>query len=216
MHEGWKRVKGKAWSPAFVGTTVVILIGWPLVELQAWSPYYPFYLNSIGGGTRNITHYFAPDEVAEFDTREVAKQICPFAPSATRLATARPMSMAYYLETCGRTDMQVVPLYDAHYSPRKGDLIMLEPSRRFFETQRYFDALNSSGMTHSNVQLGPVFASTIYLFDPTVPEPKSFQDTLTLSQLGDAPPRFDNDAQHFDAKSTSAGSFAESFRRQIR
>ena len=80
VQEIWKRVKGKAWSPAFVGAAAVILIGWPLAELQAWAPYYSFYLNSIGGGTRNITRYFAPDEVSEFDTREVAQQVCPFAP----------------------------------------------------------------------------------------------------------------------------------------
>ena len=78
VQEIWKRVKGKAWSPAFVGTAAVILIGWPLVELQAWAPYYSFYLNPIGGGTRNVTRYFAPDEVSEFDTREVAQQVCPF------------------------------------------------------------------------------------------------------------------------------------------
>jgi hypothetical protein len=41
------------------------------------------------------------DEVSEFDTREVAQAVCPFAPAAASLATARPMSMAYYLQVCG-------------------------------------------------------------------------------------------------------------------
>ena len=214
VQEIWEGMKGKAWSPILVGTAAVILIGWPLAELQAWSPYYPFYLNSIGGGTRNITRYFAPDEVAEFDTREVAQRVCPFAPVATRLATARPMSMAYYLEICGRTDIQVVPLYDAHYEPRNGDLIILEPSRRFFETQRYFDALTNSGMSHSNVHVGPVSASTIYLFDPSVPEPKNNQGALTLTQSLGAPPQFDNDARERDATSTSSGAFAHFSRRR--
>ena len=58
--------------------------------------------------------------------------------------------MAYYLQACGRADLQIVPLYDTHYAPRDGDLIVLEPSRRFFETQRFFDALGNSGMSHSD------------------------------------------------------------------
>ena len=209
----WKCVKGKAWSPAFVGATAVILIGWPLLELQAWAPYYSFYLNSIGGGTRNITRYFAPDEVAEFDTREVAQQVCPFAPVATRLATARPMSMAYYLDTCGRNDLQVVPLYDPYYSPRNGDLIILEPSRRFLETQRYFDTLSHSGMSHSAVRVGPVFASTIYLFDPSVPEPRATQEDLTFSQVRGVPPRFDSGAQKGDLAAMISGPFSQLSRR---
>jgi len=213
VQQGWRYVKGKAWSPTLVGTAAVILIGWPLLELQAWAPYYSFYLNSIGGGTRNITRYFAPDEVAEFDTREVAQQVCPFAPVATRLATARPMSMAYYLDTCGRNDIQVVPLYDVHYSPRNGDLILLEPSRRFLETQRYFDALSHSGMSHSAIRVGPVFASTIYLFDPSAPEPRNTQQDLTLTQLREAPPRFDSDAHKSDLAAMISGPLPRQSRR---
>ncbi|MGA9390917.1 MAG: hypothetical protein WBV69_10770, partial [Candidatus Sulfotelmatobacter sp.] len=213
VQEIWKVVKGKAWSPAFVRTAAVLLIGWPVAELQAWAPYYSFYLNSIGGGTRNVTRYFAPDEVSEFDTREVAQQVCPVAPVATRVATARPMSMAYYLKNCGRSDIQIVPLYDAHYAPRNGDLVILEPSRRFFETQRYFDALKRSGMSHSDVRVGPVLASTIYLFDPSVPEPRNAQENLTLTQLRSAPPRFENHSQETASTNTSRFGFSHLTRR---
>ena len=216
VQEIWKGVKGKAWSPAFVGTAAVILIGWPLAELQAWAPYNSFYLNSIGGGTRNITRYFAPDEVSEFDTREVAQRVCPFAPVATRVATARPMSMAYYVQACGRPDIRIVPLYDAHYAPRNGDLIILEPSRRFFETQRYFDALKSSGMSHSEVRVGPVLASTIYFFDSSRSEPRSTQADFTLTQLREAPLQLDNDAQEADATNTSSGTFPPFSRRSTK
>jgi hypothetical protein len=215
VQEIWKSVKGKSWSPAFVGTAAVILIAWPLAELQVWAPYYSFYLNSIGGGTRNITRYFAPDEVSEFDTREVAQQVCPFAPAATRVATARPMSMAYYLKTCGRADLRIVPLYDTHYAPRDGDLIVLEPSRRFFETQRFFDALGNSTMPHSDVRVGPVWASTIYLFDPSVPGPKTGKEEFTLAQLRGARSRFDHDAQETASTNTSRLGFSDPTRRRL-
>ena len=190
-----KAAKGKVLSQSFVGLAAVLLLGWPLLELQSWAPYHSFYLNSIGGEKQNITRYFAMDEVSEFDTREVAQKVCPFAPAAATVATARPASMAYYLQACGRADIQIVPLYDTHYAPRGGDLIVLEPSRRFFETQRFFDTLENSGMPHSDIRVGPVLASTIYLFDSSVRGPKSGKEELTLTQLRGAPTRFDNDDQ---------------------
>src|SRR5215469_13148653 len=173
VQEIWKRLNERKVSLAFVGLAAVTLFAWPLLELRGWSPYYPFYLNSIGGGKGNIAHYFAPDEVSEFDTREVAKQVCPSAAPATRLATARPMSMSYYLERSGRTDNHVVPLYDSRYSPTDGDCIILEPSRRFFETQRFFDVLAQSGLSHREVHVGPIMASTIYRVDRSLPTQKS-------------------------------------------
>ena len=32
--------------------------------------------------------------------------------------------------------------------------------------------LGNSGMSHSDIRVGPVLASTIYLFDPSVPGPE--------------------------------------------
>jgi len=208
-----KAAKGRVLSQGLVGLAAVILLGWPLLELPSWAPYYSFYLNSIGGEKHNIARYFAMDEVSEFDTREVAQAVCPFAPAAASLATARPMSMAYYLQVCGRTDLQVVPLYDTHYAPRDGDLIVLEPSRRFFETQRFFDALRNSGMPHSEVRVGPVLASTIYLFDPSLQRPKSGKEEFTLTQLRGAPSRFGNVAQETASTKTSRFGFSDLSRR---
>ncbi len=210
-----KAAKGKVLFQALVGPAVVILLGWPLLELQSWAPYYSFYLNSIGGAKQNIARYFAMDEVSEFDTREVAQKVCPFAPAAATVATARPMSMTYYLQACGRTDLEIVPLYDTHYAPRDGDLIVLEPSRRFFETQRFFDALGNSGMPRSDIRVGPVVASTIYFFDPSVPGPKNAKEESTLSQLRSAPPRFNNDSQETASTTTSRSEFSDLTRRLI-
>ena len=173
-------------SLAFAALTAATLFTSPLLEMHPWSPDYSYDLNSIGGGQKNIARYFGQDEVSEFDTREVAQQVCSTAPSGARLATARPMSMTYYVDNCGRSDIQVLPLYDRHYAAREGDLIILEPSRRFFETQRFFDVLGKSDMPHREVRVGPVFASTIYLFDSSTPQTTG-PEQWTLTQLPKSP-----------------------------
>ena len=182
----WARIREKKMSLAFVGLAAATLFALSLLELHAWSPYYSFYLNSIGGGQKNIARYFGQDEVSEFDAREVAQQVCSSADAGTRLATARPMSMTYYVENCGRADIEVVPLYDRRYVPREGDLIILEPSRRFFETQRFFDALGTSDMSRHEVRVGPVIASTIYLFDSSMPQTTG-PERWMLTQLRESP-----------------------------
>jgi len=53
----WDRMREKNMSPAFVGLAATILFALPLLELHAWSPYYSFYLNSIGGGQKNTARY---------------------------------------------------------------------------------------------------------------------------------------------------------------
>lgn len=183
VQQTWNWLAEKKMSPGLVAMVAAVLFGWPLVELHAWAPYYPFYLNSVGGGTSHITRYFAPDEVSEFDSREVAQQVCATAPASATLATGRPNSMNYYLERCGRSDIRIVPLYDALYSPKQGDLIVLEPSRRFFETERFFDALERSGMHSQEVHVGPILASTIFQFDSSIAEQNGTRDSLIFTQL---------------------------------
>jgi len=198
----WDYVRERKMSVAFAGLAAATLFALPLLQLRTWSPYYPFYLNSIGGGKQNVTRYFAPDEVSEFDTREVAQQVCSTAPADARLATARPMSMAYYVENCGRSDIQVLPLFDRHYAAREGDLIVLEPSRRFFETQRFFDVLENSDMPHREVRVGPVLASTIYTFDLSTLQ-TSGQEQWTLTQLRKSAPEFETKTQKPDFASVN-------------
>ncbi|MBV9669934.1 MAG: glycosyltransferase family 39 protein [Acidobacteriales bacterium] len=161
-----------AWSwaeKAKARTVLAALAGFAIVassalELRAWSPYYSFYLNAIGGGRTNAARYFSPDETSEFDTRQVAEQACAGVPDGITLATGRPNSMTYYLRRCGRQDIRVIALYDPNYIPQDGDVIVLEPSRRFFETQKFFDMLPDTDMPHGEMRVGPVTASTMYVF----------------------------------------------------
>lgn len=179
----WMTAREKAAPRAALTVGTLILFAWPLLELHAWMPLYSFYLNPIGGGAQNVARYFSPDEVSEFDTREVAQAVCPGAAMSAKLATARPMSMAYYLRSCGRKDIEVVSLYDPGYAPRDGDLIVLEPSRRYFETQRFFDVLGSSSMPHRDIRVGPVLASQIYQFRASYEAENKLNQTIPITQL---------------------------------
>jgi hypothetical protein len=103
--------------------------------------------------------------------------------------------------------MEVVPLYDPHYVPREGDLIVLEPSRRFFETQRFFDALGSSGMPHNEIRVAGVLASSVYRFDRSTEAARGLEEDSTVSQLHAAPVRFEPDAQQLYSSNTSGDVF---------
>lgn len=207
VQQTWNWLAKKKMSLAWVGMAAVVLFGWPLFELHAWAPYYPFYLNSIGGGTSHTTRYFAPDEVSEFDSREVAQQVCSTAPTAARLATGRPNSMTHYLERCGRSDIRIVPLYDPLYAPQEGDLIVLEPSRRFFETQRFFDALEQSGMPNQEIHVGPVLASTIFQFDSSLAKQNGSRERVILAQSRKQRPFFNPNTHNSNWASAQTFSF---------
>jgi hypothetical protein len=175
VQAGWDWTKQARERMPMAALAAIVVLGLPLLELRAWAPYYPFYLNAIGGGKANIARYFSPDEVSEFDTRQVAERICPVAPAGLRLATARPKSMTYYLLRCGRPDIRIVALYDPLYIPRDGDIIVLERSRRFLETQDFFDLLPQSDMPHREVQVGFLAASTMYTLRSSALAAKSAQ-----------------------------------------
>ena len=68
-------------------------------------------------------------------------------------------------------------------------------------------------MHHSEIRVGPVLASTIYLFDPTVPGPKNGKEESTLTQLRAAPPSFENDAQKTASTKTIRVGFSNLTRR---
>ena len=136
------------------------------------------------------------------------------APHGSKLATARPMSMAYYLQACGRGDIDVVSLYNPGYLPQDGDFIVLEPARRFFETQRFFDVLGSSRMSRKEIRVGPVLGSTIYRFDASSEAARLLEEDSTLSQLHEVPFSFNGEAQGINSMNTSRGVTSQLSRRR--
>jgi hypothetical protein len=77
------------------------------------------------------------------------------------------MSVAFYLEQLGRKDIRIQPLYDVNYVPRPNDLILLQDSRRYFETQDLFCLLKHSSMPYTDIYVGGLLTSQIYRFEMT-------------------------------------------------
>ncbi len=115
--------------------------------------------------------------------------------------------MTHYLEGCGRSDIRIIPLFDPLYVPHEGDLIVLEPSRRFFETQRFFDSIEQSRMSNHEIRVGPVLASTIYQFDLSMAKQSSIREGVILSQSRKRQTSFKTKVPNSDWASVQSFSF---------
>lgn len=93
------------------------------------------------------------------------------------------MAVKYYLERCGRGDIQVSPLYDLNYVPRIGDFIIVADSRRYWETQDVFSLLSHWQASYEDIRVEGVLTSQVYRFDrsPNVARNSSGGQVLSVS-----------------------------------
>jgi hypothetical protein len=131
----WSRGKLRpiAWRTALAGLVLALTI-WPTANLLAWAPYNRLFLNALGGGKKNAGQLFPPDEVYDLGVREAAAYVCRVAPRGARLATSDPRGMRFYMHVFGREDIHVMKLFSPDYKIRPGDYLLIQDSRRYFET----------------------------------------------------------------------------------
>jgi len=177
-------------APRRLSFAAMLLVGWMLWDARAWGPFYSLYLNPLGGGSKKVAQLFSPDEISELDSRETAAVVCQSAPPGGRLATSKPSSMNYYLERCGRKDIQVIPLYDRRYRLQEGDLVLWENSRRYFETAEFLESLRSSRMPHHDIRVGPVVATSIYSFPAIPSDVRRASSNISLSANNTVAPEY--------------------------
>jgi hypothetical protein len=145
---GWAVEKCLAWSRRRMGrqawraamaAAVVTMVAWPLANAMAWAPYNRLYLNALGGGQANAGRLFPPDEIYDLGVREAAEYVCRVAPRGARVAASDPMGLGYYTHRLRRGDLKVEALFDPGYRIRPGDFLMIQDSRRYFETNGLID-----------------------------------------------------------------------------
>ena len=137
---------------------------WPAAETLAWVPYYPLYLNQLGGGRANVARIFPHDELYDLGVREAVQYICQIAPRGAVLAVSNPMAVSYYLQRCGRTDIHVGALFDPKYVMRPGDFLLIQESRRYFETEDLFRQVQRHGHPLLVVTVAGAVTASIYRF----------------------------------------------------
>ncbi len=142
----------------------LILAAWPLANLAQWAPRQRLFLNAFGGGQANAGRYFPPDEVYDLGVREAAEYVCRTAPRGAVLAGSDPMGLRFYAKDLGRPDLRIVPLFDPNFVPRRGDFLLIQDSRRYYETAGLIDLLERHWRPEKSVSVDGLVAAQVYRF----------------------------------------------------
>jgi 4-amino-4-deoxy-L-arabinose transferase-like glycosyltransferase len=164
IHEGLRLLEWPTARRMGLAAAGIALVAWPAAETVVWSPLYPLYLNSLGGGRSNMARIFPHDEVYDLGVREAVEFTCKVAPLGARLAVSNPLAVSYYLQKCGRGDILVGVMYDPRYLPRRGDFLLIQESRRYFETEDLFREVARTGRELREVGVEGVVTARIYRF----------------------------------------------------
>jgi hypothetical protein len=147
-----------------LAAAVLVLAIVPAAETIVWAPLYPMYLNPLGGGRANMARIFPHDELYDIGVREAVEFTCKIAPQGALLAASNPKTVSYYLHKCGRADIRVGVLYDPKYVVRRGDYLLIQESRRYFETEDLFQEVEHHGQDLRDVSVAGVITARIYRF----------------------------------------------------
>ncbi len=147
-----------------LAAAALALVAWPAAETLVWAPLYPLYLNPLGGGKANMAHIFPHDELYDLGVREAVEFTCRVAPQGAVLAVSNPITVNYYLQKCGRPDIRLSVLFDPRYVVHRGDFLLLQESRRYFETEELFREVEHRGEDLRDVSVQGVITARIYRF----------------------------------------------------
>jgi hypothetical protein len=164
LYEWFTRLDSVTVRRLGMALAALVLLVWPAAETVAWVPSYPLYLNQLGGGRANVAKFFPHDELYDLGVREAVQYICRTVPGGAVLAVSNPMAVGYYLEQCGRADVQVRALFDPKYGMRPGDFLLLQESRRYFETEDLFREVRDHGPPLKEVTVAGLVTARIYRF----------------------------------------------------
>lgn len=162
LYQRMKRIRPIPARGLALVLAVLVLVVWPAVEVMAWNPYCPLYLNQLGGGRRGAAKFFPQDELYDLGLREAMEYVCQVAPRDSTVAVSNPVAVSYYLQRFGRTDIHVGELFNLNYVTRPGDYVLVQESRRYFETQDLFYFLERRSPPLKGIVIDDVLTVRIY------------------------------------------------------
>ena len=162
LYEWILRQNAESTRRVLLVSAALLLVLWPAAEVLAWTPYCPLYLNQFGGGKVRAAKYFPQDELYDLGLREAVEYTCRVAPRGATLAASNPIAVGYYLQRCGRTDIQVGELLHYKYVPRLGDFVLVQESRLYYETKDFFYLLEHRGPPLQEIVMDGILAARIY------------------------------------------------------
>lgn len=120
---------------ASIAAGLVFIVA-PLWTAYANRPHYAAYTNALGGGRTG--YYFPHDEFYDDGLREAIGYVCQEAPPGALVAHETPGVVRYYLEKCGRADLQSRALSEPDFNltdARAPSFFIVQRGRTYFENQ---------------------------------------------------------------------------------
>ena len=130
---GFRSEKARAIVAA---AAMLIFTAAPGAVAYSRGPHYGLYTNALGAGTAG--YFFPHDEFYDDGLREAIKYVCDVAPQGAVIAHETPAVTRYYLEKCGRQDLQSHPMSAADFDPSKLSgpaYIIVQRGRTYFENR---------------------------------------------------------------------------------
>ncbi len=149
-------------------TALVIFVILPAGTAYASAPHYAVYTNALGGG--RIGYYFPHDEFYDDGLREAIGFVCSTAPPGALIVHETPGVARYYLEQCGRTDLQSRVLSASDFRLENvmtvPAYIILQRGRTYFENQDKIKQVRASLQKVYEVKVEGASAAEVYATQP--------------------------------------------------
>ena len=169
---GWMSVLVKkvfAGERAMQMATAVALV--VFILLPAWTayaaaPHYALYTNALGGGARGSGYYFPHDEFYDDGLREAIRHVCETAPQGATVLHETPGVARYYLEKCGRTDLnsRVLSAPDLNLNEvQKPAYVIYQRGRTYFENQEKLKEVREKWQLEYEVSVQGLSAVEVYI-----------------------------------------------------
>ena len=149
-----------------VATCAVVLI--VFVAQPAWSaykaaPHYALYTNALAAD--KVGYYFPHDEFYDNGLREAIQFVCEKAPPGAIIAHETPAATRYYLERCGRTDLNSQEISTPGFDIGKVSgpvYVIVQRGRTYFENRDELVLVRSTFKKLYEVRVNGIVAAEVF------------------------------------------------------